>query len=141
MYKITEIHYSVYEELAADLSNLYDTGFEVVQVLDDIVAGEAIDCNHIAFVLLKNRDEQDRQSKIMEDCKNKADEVQKEFDSLFKQRQEIKDAINPKLDKFIKDKFVSYFLKEMTPDERMDLFHEYCLGCGGDLPCYCMKDE
>jgi hypothetical protein len=37
---------------------------------------------------------------------------------------------------------VEYLLERCTPDERMDLFSDYCKWCGTDkLPCYCNRDE
>lgn len=37
---------------------------------------------------------------------------------------------------------VEHLLTHCTPDERMDLFSDYCKWCGTDkLPCYCNRDE
>lgn len=37
---------------------------------------------------------------------------------------------------------IEYLLIHCTPDERMDLFSDYCKWCGTDkLPCYCNRDE
>lgn len=37
---------------------------------------------------------------------------------------------------------IEYLLIECTPDERIDLFSDYCKNCGTDkLPCYCNRDE
>jgi hypothetical protein len=33
-------------------------------------------------------------------------------------------------------------LKKLTPEDRLELFHEYCIMCGSDNPkCNCSKDE
>lgn len=32
-------------------------------------------------------------------------------------------------------------LKKMHPEHRFDLFHRWCVWCGGDKPCNCHKDE
>jgi hypothetical protein len=37
---------------------------------------------------------------------------------------------------------VEYLLGHCTPDERLDLFSDYCKWCGTDqLPCYCNRDD
>jgi hypothetical protein len=37
---------------------------------------------------------------------------------------------------------VQFLLKHCTEDERLELFGEYCRGCGTDrLPCYCQNDD
>ena len=37
---------------------------------------------------------------------------------------------------------IEYLLEHCTPDERIDLFSDYCKWCGTDkLPCYCNRDE
>jgi hypothetical protein len=37
---------------------------------------------------------------------------------------------------------IEYLLSHCTPDERLDLFSDYCKWCGTDkLPCYCNRDE
>lgn len=37
---------------------------------------------------------------------------------------------------------IEYLLGQCTPDERLDLFSDYCKYCGTDkLPCYCNRDE
>jgi hypothetical protein len=33
-------------------------------------------------------------------------------------------------------------LKIMNPEQRLELFNDYCTSCGGtEHPCYCMRDE
>lgn len=32
-------------------------------------------------------------------------------------------------------------LDELTEDERLEIFDNYCKSCGGDRPCYCWNDE
>jgi len=32
-------------------------------------------------------------------------------------------------------------LKLLTDEQRLEIFAEFCLGCGGDNPCYCQRDD
>jgi hypothetical protein len=37
---------------------------------------------------------------------------------------------------------VKYYLTKLTAEQRMELFHDYCLSCGSDNPkCQCWNDE
>ena len=37
---------------------------------------------------------------------------------------------------------VRYLLAKLTDEQRLELFHEYCLACGNDNPkCRCWNDE
>jgi len=37
---------------------------------------------------------------------------------------------------------VEHMLTQCTPDERLELFEDYCKYCGTDkLPCHCNNDE
>ena len=32
-------------------------------------------------------------------------------------------------------------LEQLTPEQRMEVFGEFCTHCGGDAGCYCMRDD
>ncbi len=38
-------------------------------------------------------------------------------------------------------RFVKSFLREMTDEQRLELFSDYCEHCGGDAPCRCWDDS
>jgi Pyruvate/2-oxoacid:ferredoxin oxidoreductase delta subunit len=38
--------------------------------------------------------------------------------------------------------FIKRILDAITPEQRMEIFSNYCKGCGvTEKPCYCMRDE
>ena len=54
------------------------------------------------------------------------------------------DTENTQTNKVFKTVFdaIEYLLIHCTPEERLDLFSDYCKHCGTDkLPCYCNRDE
>jgi hypothetical protein len=38
---------------------------------------------------------------------------------------------------------LKHYIDQLTDEERLELFHRYCIYCGKKdyLPCYCMRDE
>ncbi len=39
-------------------------------------------------------------------------------------------------------KKLKYYIDRLADEDRLELIHQYCMGCGTkDLPCYCMRDE
>ncbi len=143
MYKIDQIDYHYYSHLTEGINELLKDGkYSFVQIVELLPSGYKKRM-HRAIVLLREngQNEQEIQSKLIEDCKTKADEVQKEFDNLSKFPTESSVARKIRMH----DTAEYLLLRCMTPDERLEAITCFCHFCGEETPdgkrCYCMKDE
>lgn len=45
------------------------------------------------------------------------------------------------IDKLLATEGIINQLMELTPDERLIVFSEFCMYCGDTAPCYCRNEE